>query len=238
MQQNKQFHIIARTLTLRQSYEDIMSFDKKTLQYGILGAWIAGMGRYWDNPKAELLQKLGVGSVIYIFVMAALLWLVILPFRAKNWLYIKVLTFVSLTSFPAIIYAIPVEKFVSMALATKLNSYFLLIVATWRVLMLFKFFKVLAKQSILETIVAMLLPICGIIVILTILNLEKVVFDIMAGFIHPSSNDGAYAILIGLTIGSIYTFPFLAVFYLGSIFWRYKTANVSSREQEDTMKKH
>lgn len=236
MQEKNQLHIIARTLTLRQSYEDVMSFSRKTLLYGILGTWIAGMGRYWDNPKAELLQKLGLGSVIYIFVMAALLWLAILPFRAKDWSYIKVLTFVSLTSFPAIIYAIPVEKFVSMALATKLNSYFLLIVATWRVLMLFKFFKVFAKQSIIETIVAMLLPICGIIVMLTLLNLEKVVFDIMAGFIQPSSNDGAYSILIGLSIGSFYVFPFLAVFYLGSVFWRYKRANLLSslRKKNET----
>jgi hypothetical protein len=222
MQKSNSIRIIARTLSFRQSYEDIMLFDQKILLYGIIGTWVAGMGRYWDNPKAEFLQKLGIGSVVYIFVMALLLWLVILPFQVKNWSYIKVLTFVSLTSFPAIIYAIPVEKFVSMAMATRLNSYFLLIVALWRVLMLFRFFKVFAKQSILETIAAMLLPICGIIVTLTILNLEKVVFDIMAGFINPSSNDGAYVVLLNLTYCSVIAFPFLAAFYLGSIFWRYK----------------
>ena len=83
-------------------------------------------------------------------------------------------------------------------------------------------FKIKLKQSIIETIVAMLLPICGIIVVLTLLNLEKVVFDIMAGFVQPSSNDGAYAILIQLTISSFYAFPFLAIFYLISVLGRKK----------------
>ncbi len=230
MEKYKQFHIILRTLTLRQSYEDIMRFDKKTLYYGILGTWIAGIGRYWDNPKVEFLQKLGVGSVIYIFIMAALLYLVILPFRVKNWSYIKVLTFVSLTSFPAIIYAIPVEKWTNMESAIALNKNFLLVVALWRVLMLFRFFKVSTRLADTEVITAMLLPICGIIVTLTLLNLEKAVFEIMGGFRDTTPNDGAYAVLNVLTFFSMLLSPILLCFYLWAIYHYNK--NISSRSEE------
>jgi len=43
------------------------------LMFGLLCAWLAGMGRYWDDPGAHLLQRLGVGSVIYVFALSFLL---------------------------------------------------------------------------------------------------------------------------------------------------------------------
>ena len=52
-------------------------------------------------------------------------WLVIWPLRPKEWSYKKVLTFVSLTSAPAILYAIPVERFLSLPTARSVNAWFL-----------------------------------------------------------------------------------------------------------------
>jgi hypothetical protein len=34
------------------------------LAIGLVAACLAGIGRYWDNPRAHLWQHLGMGSVI------------------------------------------------------------------------------------------------------------------------------------------------------------------------------
>src|SRR3712207_7552248 len=51
---------------------DVCSSD---LAFGLACTWLVGVGRYWDNPRASLLQHLGVGSVVYVFALALLLWL-------------------------------------------------------------------------------------------------------------------------------------------------------------------
>lgn len=65
---------------------------------GLAATWVVGMGRYWDDPRAVLLQHLGLGSIAYVFVMALLLWLVIWPLGAARWSYKRVLTFVALVA--------------------------------------------------------------------------------------------------------------------------------------------
>ena len=92
----------------------MLQFNKKHFIAGLIGTWIVGMGRYWDDGGASLLQHVGLGSVIYIFVLAAFIWLIVKPFRVDNWNYFTVVTFIGLTSFPAILYAIPVERFFSI----------------------------------------------------------------------------------------------------------------------------
>lgn len=153
------------------------------------------MGRYWDNPRVELLQHLGVGSVIYIFALSMLLWIIILPLKPKDWTYFRVLTFVSLVSPPAILYAIPVEMFFGIDTSNSLNALYLLIVSVWRVSLLIFFLKRLAGLEWFSILVATLLPITLIINALVILNLEKVVFNFMGGFRERSANDTAYQVL-------------------------------------------
>jgi hypothetical protein len=69
-----------------------------------------------------------------------------------------------------------------------------------------------------EILTITLLPICVIISTLTVLNLHRVVFNIMGGIRNPSPHDGAYAILIMLTVVSlILVLPLLAL-YLISIY--------------------
>ena len=91
---------------------------------GIVGTWLAGIGRYWDHPDAKILQYAGLGSVIYIFILAAFIWLIVLPYKPLRWKYKTVLTFVSLTSFPAFLYAVPVEKFMKIEAAATVNAWF------------------------------------------------------------------------------------------------------------------
>ena len=146
-------------LTFRLTQEEFSELRTRHLLFGLICTWIVGIGRWWDYPRANLLQHLGAGSLIYIFVLALLLWLIIWPLKPKAWSYIHVLTFVSLTSPPAILYAIPVEKLTSLEKARELNVLFLAIVASWRVALLFIYLYRHAKLGAPSIIVAALHPI-------------------------------------------------------------------------------
>ena len=124
-----------RILTLRFSERDLLAFDTKHLLYGLFCTWLVGIGRFWDNHNANLLQHLGIGSIIYVFILAAYLYVVILALNPDRWSYRNLLAFITLTSPPAILYAIPVEVWFPRETARNINVGFLGIVATWRVLM-------------------------------------------------------------------------------------------------------
>jgi hypothetical protein len=205
-----------RLLTFKISREEMLQFNTQHLIVGLIGTWIVGMGRYWDDDKANLLQHLGLGSVIYIYLLALFIWLVLLPFKVEDWKYLTVLTFISLTSFPAIFYAIPVERFFSIETANSMNVWFLAIVAAWRLGLLFYFLKHFTKLSIGNIITVTLMPICLIISALTILNLHKVVFQIMGGMRDPSPHDSSYFILMLLTVISmVLSIPLIIAYCIG-----------------------
>lgn len=130
---------IIRLLTFKIKREEILQFNKSHFIAGLTGTWLVGMSRYWDDHAANLLQHLGLGSVIYIFLLAGFIWLILKPFFIDNWNYFIVLTFISLTSFPAIFYAIPVERFFTVQTANIMNIWFLAIVAGWRLGLLYNF---------------------------------------------------------------------------------------------------
>lgn len=204
-----------RLLTFREFKPNLRDHWRAYLAWGMFWTWVAGMGRYWDNPKAEWWQTLGLGSIAYIFTLALVLWLIVLPLKPKNWTYRNILIFLSLTSLPAVLYAIPVERFMPLAQAQAANAWFLGIVATWRVLLLWFFIRRVARLSWLDTLVACLLPLTLIVVALTALNLEHVVFNIMAGNVpgQQSGNDRAYGILFLITFFSMMLSPILALLY-------------------------
>ncbi len=212
-----------KLLTFRQFKIDV-SIYYWYLAFGVGFTWLCGIGRYWDNPKAELWQYLGLGSVAYIFILALVLWLVILPLRPTNWSYKNVILFVSLTSPPALLYAIPVERFMSLESAQLANVWFLAVVAIWRVALLLKYLKSVAGLSGLCVLVATLLPLTLIVAALTALNLEHVVFKIMAGLEdhEKSANDNAYIILVLITSFSVMAAPVLLSIYGWFIYKRRK----------------
>ena len=203
---------------------DMKNLANYYLAFGILTAWIVGIGRYWDNPRADVWQYLGLGSVAYIFILALILWLLIMPLKPENWSYKAVLIFVGMTSLPGILYAIPVEKFFPMETASLLNVLFLAFVATWRVILLFLYMIRSAKLSGLSVFVASVLPLTIIVSALAVLNLEHVVFRIMAGIAEDerSANDAAYTILLVITYFSYIASPVLLLTYIVMIFKRRK----------------
>lgn len=204
-----------RLLTFRATREDFLRFGNKHLAAGVACTWAVGVGRWWDDPGANLLQHLGFGSVVYIFLLSLLLWLVVLPLRPANWSYRHVLTFVSLTSPPAILYAIPVERFAGLETARSLNVWFLAAVAAWRVGLLFFYLRRHARLPAFSIAVAALLPLTFVVVALTMLNLERAVFDVMGGLRDKgTASDGAYGVLVLLTLLSTFLFVPLLISYL------------------------
>jgi hypothetical protein len=188
-------------LTFRSFKPDLRNHYAAYLTYGLVITWVAGMGRYWDNPKALWWQAAGLGSIAYVFILAALLWLLIWPLRPVRWRYRDVLLFLTLTSLPAWLYAIPVEMFMPIEQAKSVNAWFLAIVATWRVILLVLFLRRGAGLSGFSIVVATLLPLAIIVSVLAALNLEHVVFNIMAGNqpAQQSANDSAYLVVVLLT---------------------------------------
>jgi hypothetical protein len=210
------FNYIIKLLTFKLSREEMLQFNNKHLIAGVIGTWIVGMGRYWDDPKASLLQHLGLGSVIYIFALAIFIWLILLPFKIEKWTYRIVLTFIALTSFPAIFYAIPVEKFFTIATSNTINVWFLLIVAVWRLCLLYYFLKHFTKLSSGNIATVTFMPICLIISALTALNLHNVVFEVMGGLRNPSPHDSSYFILMLLTgLSMLLAIPLLIAYGVG-----------------------
>jgi hypothetical protein len=198
----------ARFLTFRSTREELLSFGGKHLAFGLFCTWLVGIGRYWDNPRVSLLRHLGVGSIVYIFVLALLLYLIVLPLKPKDWSYSRVLIFVSLVSPPAALYAIPVERFFDLDTANTINVSFLGIVAAWRVALLVFYLRRFAALDWVRVVTLALLPLTLVVITLTILNVDRVVFDFMGG-ISPSNrsgNDLSYGILFVLAFFSFLMF--------------------------------
>ena len=203
---------------------------------GLLATWLVGMGRYWDNPRAEPWQLAGLGSLAYVFCLAALLWLLGLPLKPRNWRYRSVLLFVALTSPLAWLYAIPVERFLSMRSAQLANFYFLAVVAAWRVALLAWYLHRACNLRRLATTVLTLLPLVLIVVALTRLNLEHVVFNLMGGLApeQRSGNDMAYFVVLGLAFLSVYASPVLLGLYLVLCLRAWRSRGLSPADAEAT----
>ena len=206
-----------RVLTFRQPSPAIATHWPAYLAFGLAFTWLAGIGRYWDNPRAHLWQHLGLGSLAYVVCLAAVLWLLLMPLRPQRWSYRNVLVFVALTSPPALLYAVPVERFLPLAAAQSANAWFLAIVATWRVALLAWFLRRVGGLSLVAVVVATLLPLVLIVVALTLLNLEHVVFRLMAGMTpaERSGNDTAYFVVMMLAYFSVLASPVLLLGYIG-----------------------
>jgi hypothetical protein len=212
-------------LLFRPFKPDLHNHWAAYLAWGLFTTWLAGIGRYWDHPNAALWQYLGLGSVAYVFILALILWMIVAPLRPSYWNYLGVLIFVTLTSLPAILYAIPVEKFMSLPTAQSINVLFLAVIAAWRVGLLIVFLRRAAELPAPTAAVAGLLPIALIVTVLVALNLEQAVFDIMGGNRAPTQNDAAYFVLVLISMGSVLASPILLIAYLVTVVRRHRTAS-------------
>ena len=208
-----------RLLTFRRAAIRLDTQRTAYLSFAVAATWLAGIGRYWDHPSAGWWQSAGLGSLAYSVVLAAIIFVVVLPLRPRRWSYLGVLVFVGLTAPPAWLYAIPVERFLSMDTAASVNLWFLLVVAAWRVALYAVFLGRAAGLTGIAWVSCLLLPLTAIVTALSALNLEHAVFEIMGGVRDPTAADRAYGVVIGLTLLSWVTTPFLLAGYLYAV-WR------------------
>lgn len=207
-----------RFLTFRKTSAAVAEHPNAYLVFGLFFTWLAGVGRYWDNPQAHLWQHLGLGSLVYVFVLALAVWLLLLPMKPRNGSYRTVLLFVTLTSPPAVLYAIPVERFMSLQAAQSANVWFLTIIATWRLALYAFFLRRVAGLNGWETLVITLLPVSLIIIALASLNLEHAVFEIMGGIREGTAADGAYVVVLLLSfLATVSALPLLICYVIAAI---------------------
>jgi hypothetical protein len=117
-----------------------------------------------------------------------------------------------------------VEKWSSIAIAQTINVWFLAVVAFWRVVLLVLFLKRSAGLTGPQITVAAFLPLTIIVFALSMLNLEHVIFDIMAGLRQEqrTGNDTAYAVVFLISVISVYLSPLLLIVY-GWFIYRIRT---------------
>lgn len=212
-----------RLLTFRKAHIDLAENKYSFLFFSIFATWVAGVGRYWDHPNAFWWQYAGLGSVVYVGVLSILLWLIVLPLRPRKWSFIGVYIFVGLTAPPAWLYAVPVERFMSLEAAALTNMIFLLIVASWRVALYGVYLKRAAGLSGLSLLSALFLPLAAIVSALAFLNLEHAVFEIMGGLDRePTAADSSYHVVMLLSVVSFLATPVLLLFYFVSCFRAWK----------------
>lgn len=212
-----------RVLFFLAGRDELSKFSYKHLAAGLFCTWIVGIGRYWDDPCAYPLQHLGLGSVFYVFVLSFLLWLVFLPLRPAQWSYRQVLTYITLTSPPAIIYAIPVEKFLSIQDATNANLYFLIIVAVWRIFLMGQYLRLVARLPLPHRLVGMLFPVTTVITLLFLFDQHRAVFEVMGGFRHHLNPREEADIFLNKVVGCSWVLcPFAALCYFVMFCWAWR----------------
>jgi hypothetical protein len=205
-----------RVLTLRFTTADLERLGSRHLVYGLCVTWAVGLGRYWDHPEPYLVQALGLGSLLVSCGLALLLYAVLWPLRPARWSLLHLFTFLSLTALPAAVYAIPVERFLTLPAARTANVSMLGVVALWRVAMLGRYLARWTDLSLGTLLAALLLPLALVVDALTFLNLEQAVLDLMAGereYAARSPSDAAYEVLFLLTALSLVASPLLLAGY-------------------------
>jgi hypothetical protein len=180
-----------RFLTFRSPSTAILKYPTAYLAFGLLATWAAGIGRYWDSPSATFWQHAGLTSIAYALVFSLALWLLAAPLGPKNWTYRNVLLFVTLTSPPALLYAIPVELWMP-ASALAINSMFLGVVAAWRLALLFVFLRRVAALSPPGAAITTLLPLVLIVDLIFYMGIGDAVYATMAGLQDPDQAGAAF----------------------------------------------
>ena len=206
-----------RIITFRASSDELHALNVRHLILGLSCTWLVGVGRWWEDPRAGLLQHLGVGSVVYVFVLSSFLWVILWPLNPPRLSYINLLIFISLTSPPAILYALPVRHGLDLDTAQTVRLAMLGVVAAWRVALLAFYLRRGTGLSESKTTLGTIFPLAVIVFTLTVLNLDRVVFNIM-GAISPaerSVNDTAYGLMVLITLLCFYAFLPLLIIYAG-----------------------
>jgi len=54
--------------------EELASLGWRHFLIGLCATWVVGIGRHWDHDRAEFFQRMGMGSIAYVFPLSAAFW--------------------------------------------------------------------------------------------------------------------------------------------------------------------
>lgn len=203
-----------RFVTFRMKDDEFDEFTWKNLLLGLSITWIVGIGRNWDLAGAPLFASLGLPSLAYVFVLSAVLFIFAAPLSYVKRSYFHILTGVTMTAVPGLLYAIPVEKFMTMTQAQATNFWFLAIVATWRVALSIFFFIKSCQMTGGQAAATLLTPVTLILFGLQAFGRAGDIARIMGGIRNPSAQDDVTRVLFFLTLLAIPGFFFGLLVYL------------------------
>ncbi len=172
---------VGRFVTFRSNQELCDRFSWKHFAVGLVLTWMVGIARNWDLATAPVWASLGLASVAYIFFMAAGIWVFTRFIAFPSIPYMKVLTMVSLTAAPGLIYGIPVEMFMAPQDARSTNVVFLFLVASYRVALALQYLCLAGRLNLIQSFFTLGSPISAIVVGLHMTGRVQMVFDLMGG---------------------------------------------------------
>ena len=209
---------IFRILTFRAKREELAQNPLAVLAIAIVITWLVGIGRWWDDPRElPFFVRLGAGSVIYVFAMSLLLWILANPIAKAKLPYWAFAAFVASTSLPGLVYAVPMEQWTDLETTAAYNVWALVFVSAYRISLLFWFYIRVLKLKVDQALVVTGLPISAIAIVLTSLGHGASILDIMGGFRdRMSKTDMEMAVgLIGCVswiIAPVCVFIYIGVF--------------------------
>ncbi len=207
---------IFRILTFRAKREELAQNALAVLAIAIVITWLVGIGRWWDDPRElPLFVRLGAGSVIYVFAMSLLLWILANPISKEKLPYWSFAAFVASTSLPGLVYAVPMEQWTDLSTASTYNVWALTFVSVYRVSLLFWFYLRVLKLNAGEALVVTGLPISAISIVLVSLGHGARVLDIMGGLRDRMSKTDMETIVGLIGCLSWVIGPVLFIIYFG-----------------------
>ncbi len=206
-------------LTFRLTPEEYDRLGFKHLLFGLATAWLVGYGRWWDRPDdVSPFLRSGALSVLTVIGLGFLLHRVMTGLVPRHEGHMRTAAYVSLTSLPAAIYALPLERWMELEQARTGNVAMLAVVAAWRVALYVYLLRRIAGFPIYTTIVTTLLPLAVIICFVTISGTQFRVLSIMTGVTvdppPPSTAETRFDIIASLSCLSLVLTPVLVILWL------------------------
>ena len=205
-----------KVLGFRLEREEYDRLGWRELALGLVLAWVVGYGRWWDRPDAvHALLRSGAISALIVVLLGLLLHVTLTPLSAGRARLLPTTAYVGLTSLPAALYALPLERWFELETARSLNLALLALVATWRVALYVRLAWEVARVRGLELLVVTLLPLSGVVFGLTVSGMLLGVFQLMAG--NESSTTTAesrYEVILALGMASLVLGPVLLITWL------------------------
>lgn len=210
---------IGRILTFRATCGDIENDVWPLLLIGVLLTWAVGFGRWWDDPRElPYFARMGFGSVLYVFVLSGLLWVISYPLAKEKVGYADFAAFVAATSVPGFVYALPIEAISASSTASFYNIAALVFVSAYRVSLLLWFLSKILDMKHWRATVCAFLPISGITFFISLADFGDKIVNMMGGFRGNVSQTASQAVVLWIGYVSFCAAPILLIAYISSIF--------------------